>query len=591
MAMAAPAKLSVACTFLCQSVRLRTVSLAIFFFWVMLCGSARAQSVAGSGSTADSASSIRGRVLNRKTREAISRALVFSLDQRYATMTDDEGRFEFKFPPLEPEPREDWTATPDASVLRARQLRMMRNSRPAMFQARKPGFLEIPADPSSGRVVPNQPEVVIYLDPESLIVGHVAVPGLESGMRIRVELYRREMREGQEVWQFTRNFSTWADGEFRFSELPPGTYKLGTAEELDRDPLTFTPGGQQFGYPPVFFPAAVDFASASPIDLAEGTTYQANLSPVRHGYYPVKIPIANGTAAQPISVRVYPVGHAGPGYSLGYNSGEQLIQGMLPDGNYTLEALSQGQPGSTGFLNFSVGPGSSEGPVLNLVPNTALAVTVKEEFNSSQSVFVEDTPPPGGPSEGAGRRRANVQVMLMPVEEFGSGEMRASEPWEGSVEHTLVVKNVRPGRYRVRVQTGAGYAASIQSGGIDLLRQPLVMGMGGASSAIEVTLRDDGAEIEGKIDEKTQSFVYFVPLGEGPGQLHQAMTTPDGSFGLAQLPPGTYRVLAFDRQQDDLAYADAEAMRNLESKGQVVQLEAGQKEHLRLRIIRGGDAQ
>jgi hypothetical protein len=117
------------------------------------------------------------------------------------------------------------------------------------------------------------------------------------------------------------------------------------------------------------------------------------------------------------------------------------------------------------------------------------------------------------------------------------------------------------------------------------------MGMGGSSAPIEITLRDDGVEVEGKIEDNTQSFVYFVPLGGGPGQFHQTMTTPDGSFGLAQLPPGTYRVLAFDRQQDDLAYADTEAMRKLESKGQVIQLDAGQKEHLRLRIIRGGDAQ
>jgi len=589
--MAAPAKHPFLSVFLRQSVRLRTVSSAIFFSWVMLCGSARPQSLAGNGTTADRASSIRGRVLNRKTREAISRALVFSPDQQYATMTDDEGRFEFKFPPLEPQPKVDWTATPDASVLRAWQLRMMRNSRPAMFQARKPGFLESWPNSSNGGVLPNQTEVVIYLDPESLIVGHVEVPGLESGMRIRVELYRREIREGQEVWQFMRTFSTWADGEFRFSELPRGTYKLGTAEELDRDPLTFTPGGQQYGYPPIFFPAAVDFASATPIQLAEGTTFQANLSPVRHGYYPVKIPIANGTVGQQVNVRVYPVGHAGPGYSLGYNSGEQLIQGMLPDGNYTLEAVSRGQPGATGFLNFSVGAGSSDAPPVNLVPNTSLTVAVKEEFNSSQSVFVEETGPPGSPSEGAGRRRANVQVMLMPVEEFGSGEMRVSEPREGIVEHSLVIKNVQPGRYRVRVQNVPGYAASIRSGGMDVLRQQLVVGMGGASAPIEVTLRDDGAEVEGKIEDETQGFVYFLPLGGGPGQFRQTTSAPDGSFGLAQLPPGSYRVLAFERQQDDLAYADAEAMRKLESKGQLIQLDAGQKEHLHLRIVRGSDSQ
>jgi hypothetical protein len=60
---------------------------------------------------------------------------------------------------------------------------------------------------------------------------------------------------------------------------------------------------------------------------------------------------------------------------------------------------------------------------------------------------------------------------------------------------------------------------------------------------------------------------------------------------LAQLPPGTYRVLAFDSQQNDLAYADPEALQKLESKGQIIHLDAGQKEHLQLRIIPGGDSQ
>src|SRR4029077_8201839 len=85
-------------------------------------------------------------------------------------------------------------------------------------------------------------------------------------------------------------------------------------------------------------------------------------------------------------------------------------------------------------------------------------------------------------------------------------------------------------------------------------------------------------------------YVYFVPLGGGPGKFRQTVSATDGSFGLAQLPPGTYRVLAFDRQQDDMAYTDAEALRKLESKGQVIQVDAGQKEHLRLRTIRGGDS-
>ena len=75
------------------------------------------------------------------------------------------------------------------------------------------------------------------------------------------------------------------------------------------------------------------------------------------------------------------------------------------------------------------------------------------------------------------------------------------------------------------------------------------------------------------------------------GEFREINAGPDGSFGLGQIPPGTYRVLAFDNRQSDLAYNDTEAMRKFESKGEVVHLEAGQKEHLKLKLITGGDVQ
>ncbi|HMD42227.1 MAG TPA: hypothetical protein VKH45_04050 [Candidatus Acidoferrum sp.] len=42
--------------------------------------------------------SIHGTVLNRVTDEPIGHALVYSPDKQYATLTDDRGYFEFKFP-------------------------------------------------------------------------------------------------------------------------------------------------------------------------------------------------------------------------------------------------------------------------------------------------------------------------------------------------------------------------------------------------------------------------------------------------------------------------------------------------------------
>jgi len=550
----------------------------------------RAQITQGINSQPDGPASVRGKVLNRVTREPISRALVFSPDQRYAMLTDDRGQFEFKFAARVPEPKEELTGTPDASVHRTRQLRMVQNARPNFFYARKPGFLQNNSNPGQSASA-DQGDLVIYLDPESLIVGNVNVPGSEGDMRIQVQLYRRQIVEGQEHWQEMRTFTAWADGEFRFSELEAGTYKVGTNELLDINPTFYTPGGPLFGFPPIFYPGVSDFGTAGAIQLAAGATAQINLAPTRQAYHNVKIHVVNAGDGGGMGLNVYPLGHPGPGYSLGYNSNEQVIEGMLPDGNYTLQASTQGPAGWTGMVNFSVQGGSRDGQSINLIPNASVAVTVKEEFKAGGSVFGEVN---GGVEDGAGnvqrQRQVSVQVVLQSVEEFGAAQTVVSEPMPGTQEHTLLIANIRPGRYRVHVQSGIGYAASVVYGGSNLLRQPLVVGLGGASQPMEITLRDDGAEVDGKVEEASEGHIYLLPLDQNSGEFREINAGPDGSFGLGQVPPGAYRVLAFDTRQSELAYNDAEVMRKFESKGEVVHLEAGQKEHLKLKLITG-DAQ
>jgi hypothetical protein len=257
---------------------LRRAVSVLLFSGIAVCGCAWAQFNQGSSSTANLPSSVQGTVLNRITHEPIGRALVYSPDQRYAALTDDRGHFEFKFPPQEPEPEGDRPDTTDAEALRVRQMRAMRNSRPVAFMARKPGFLQNTENPSHGRADATQPEITIYLDPESLIIGHVTLPGTEGDLRVRLELYRRDVHEGQEHWTPAGTFTTWADGEFRFCDLQAGTYKLVSHEQLDRDPFNFTPGGQLFGYSPIYYPGASDFSAARPIQLAAGATFQANLT-------------------------------------------------------------------------------------------------------------------------------------------------------------------------------------------------------------------------------------------------------------------------------------------------------------------------
>src|ERR1700722_1064521 len=458
---------------------LSAVFSAILLYSLLFPSFAKAQIMQSMSGPSEIPTSVHGKVLNRLTQEPIGRALVFSPDNRYATLTDDRGRFEFKFPPLIPLSKDEQSATLDATVLRARQLRMVQNARPNFFYARKPGFLRNKSNPAA--VPENQSDLVIYLDPESLIVGNVNLPGSEGDMRIHVTLYRREIIEGREHWQQLKTFTSWADGDFRFSELAAGTYRVGTDELLDRNPTFYPLGSQLFGFSPVFYPGVGDFASAVPIQLAAGATVQVSLAPTRRAYYSVKIPVVSAGDSRAITVSVYPLGHPGPGFSFAYNAAEQLIQGSLPDGNYTLQAATEGPSGSTGSLNFSVQSEPNEGTSsINLVPNVSVSVTVREEFRSGETVLGELLPPSDeGPPNQPRQREVSVQVVLQSVDEFGPGQTFVSESAQRAQESALIIPNVRPGRYRVQVTSGISYASEILYGGTSLLREPLVVGVAG----------------------------------------------------------------------------------------------------------------
>jgi hypothetical protein len=110
-------------------------------------------------------------------------------------------------------------------------------------------------------------------------------------------------------------------------------------------------------------------------------------------------------------------------------------------------------------------------------------------------------------------------------------------------------------------------------------------------------MRDDTASFDGTIEGAnsastransstgTAAYVYCIPQPDGSGQFNQVWVSPDGKFNSPEMPPGVYQILAFKHQQNDLEYRNPEAMRAYESKGQIVRLAAGQKEHLQLQLI------
>jgi hypothetical protein len=78
--------------------------------------------------------------------------------------------------------------------------------------------------------------------------------------------------------------------------------------------------------------------------------------------------------------------------------------------------------------------------------------------------------------------------------------------------------------------------------------------------------------------------VYCVPLANDGGPARWFNGRVNGHHVLQQVPPGDYRILAFDTPQQ-LEYRNPAAMRAYESKGQVVHVTPGQKAQVRLRAI------
>jgi hypothetical protein len=512
--------------------------------------------------SSQNAATIRGTVLNRVTHEPIARALVASSDNRFAVLTDSQGHFEFTIAgkadssnSLNPPGGRTLADDSDNDQVRIQ----------ITLNARKPGFLSDEQYQTGNVSAAGTKEVTLTLVPEAMIVGKVTLPSSEPPDTITLQAYRFQVQNGRGRWVLQGTAQSRSDGEFRFSELAAGTYKLFTTELSDRDPLTTIPGGPSYGYPPVYFPNTGDFESASNVHLLAGATFQANLSLVKQRYYNVRVPVLNAPADGNLQVSVMAQGKPGPGFSLGYVNEDSAIEGMLPNGNYTLEGTNFGQHSANGSVNISIHDAGVNGPPMVLAASRPIVIHVREEFtgpdNSGSSTYSVN-----GHNFTLQGPRKYLNLSLESADGFsmsGSGSLR---PPSSSGSDPLVLDNVRPGRYWVAFFPSRGYVASATSGELDLLRQPLVVGAGGVAEAIEITMRDDFAHLEVKLDAK-KGLIYCIPLADSPGQSVEGTIFSSNGTIMQALAPGDYLVLAFKEPQPELEYRNPDAMKAYEPRG------------------------
>jgi hypothetical protein len=225
-------------------------------------------------------------------------------------------------------------------------------------------------------------------------------------------------------------------------------------------------------------------------------------------------------------------------------------------------------------------------------------VNVKEEFSSQEQTNDASSSSRTWLSSAGSGPRSYLNLRLEPLDDFNQHGGSSLRPPANLKDEALTLEGVAPGRYWVHVDSSRGYAAAVTSGGVDLLTEPLVVANGSAGP-IEITMRDDTAQVEGTIEgadapaasgpHTAAANVYCVPLPDSSGRFAEVAASADGTFTFLNLPPGAYRVLAFRHAQPGLEFRNPEVMRAYEASGPVVHLTSAQKEHITVPLISKGE--
>jgi hypothetical protein len=220
-----------------------------------------------------------------------------------------------------------------------------------------------------------------------------------------------------------------------------------------------------------------------------------------------------------------------------------------------------------GQIPIDVSEGNVEGLVVNLAAGAPLPGAIR-------------TP------DGKGNF-GNTMVYLRPRETpmFGSGGGRVKE--DGSFS----VPMVHAGIYDVMVGSLPDdfYVKSIRYGQEDALNKPLTL-LQGSFGALEITLQNGAARLTGlvKNDKSDPVRGATIVLEPAPGDrkdLFKMITTDqNGSYSLAGITPGDYRVYAFEDLEQG-AHQDRDYLKEFERYGEKITLAERESKTLEIKLI------
>ncbi|HKW34049.1 MAG TPA: carboxypeptidase-like regulatory domain-containing protein [Candidatus Acidoferrum sp.] len=469
----------------------------------------------------------RGKVVNSVTGEPVGDALVqiYALGQR-VQFTRSDGTFAFAdLPPGSYSP-----------------------------VARKLGFfndqeLSRGAPPPPIQAATNEP-VVLKLTPEAIIYGEVKNENEQPLEGVVVRAQQWQVQNGQRKLATLGDTVTDDEGNFRLANLSSGRYYLSfpssngggwsTTYQLNSKKQ------DKQGYGAEFYPGVSDVKSATVIETRPGAQVHIVQALRRERLFEVSGVVHGADPESGFNLML--MNSAGDfvqkGVRINPKTGQFQLQGV-PAGAYLLRVTANMRPAlrntASGLLALADEEPRPLTAALPLQVYSDVSGLVVLGTGTSIGVQVRDET-----SESNGANGLHQVLLQMAPHEFSSFSAAIMMPPNPRDRRAMTrFEGLAPDTYTVEAMpNGPWYIASLRCGGEDLLRDDLAISEGASLPPIEVTLRDDGAQLTVHVKEKGQSAVAGILLFSSDYPRRSQLLGSATSLSTSNLAPGTYYVIA-----------------------------------------------
>lgn len=438
---------------------------------------------------------------------------------------------------------------------------------------------------ASGQIVTG---LEIKLTPHGVLAGKVLDADGEPIQGVQLTVLRVTSLGGKRRASPSGGATSNDLGEFRIYTLPAGRYYLMAWRSRRMGPdESRRGGGQREDYVPTYFPGATDATGATLLELAPGQELNGLILQLRRmPVFSVRGRLVNlpaGIRASAMRVFLSPGDRDAVLMQTGLPSagpvradGSFQIAGVQP-GNYTLTASRMDRhPITVGKLLLTVGTSDID----------ELTFPLSEPATVVGSVRMENGEPVTGASSARVYLNGNGSM-------FGGYAETSLKP-----DGTFRMENVSRDTFQVSVSglPGDAWVRSVKMGNQEIAGGSLDLANSGSLVPLEIVLSNKVGTVEGsaKLQDKPAGGrqVTLVPDPFPIGQanlIRTASTSDDGSFLLRGIPPGEYRIYAWDEITRDL-YSDPEFLKKFENASSRLSVKENSTGRVDLKIIEVEDS-